>query len=223
LAHFVTDKIVVGLQRAALVLGALTVVSVVASMAFTRTADALLSALTVSMLTFGIPGIGVFVLSYWLEGQTAKIEGHPRERRLAARDDDANHPFRAPVAGYAIAIGATACSWALRAIIDPYLPGSVPFVTFFLAIAVGGWFGGYGPAALAVALSAVIARYFYMEPLYGWLPGDASSAIRLGSFVFVGLMIGGLTAALCAALRRVTHLAAKVTEFEAERRRDSTN
>jgi hypothetical protein len=218
MAHFVTDKIVVGLHRAGLTLFVLTAVAVISSIAFTNTADGLLGAVTVAVLAFGFPGLGVFILAYWLDAQTAKIEGHPGRLRVIPRDDDARHPFRAPIAGYATATIATLLAWVARAFIDPFLPGSVPFVTFFLAIAIGGWFGGYGPAVLAVALCTMIARYFYMEPLHGLMPGDASAAIRLGSFVFVGLIIGGLTAALRAALQRVTTLASRVDALEVEKR-----
>ncbi len=97
-------------------------------------------------------------------------------------------------------------AWGLRMVIDPYVPGSIPFITYFIAVAAAGWVGGYGPAVLTTALCACIARYFYMSPPLSFQLLNPVDAIRLGSFVFVCLCMGGLTAALHSALRRVQML-----------------
>ncbi|MEO8344685.1 MAG: DUF4118 domain-containing protein [Betaproteobacteria bacterium] len=217
LAHLVTDKVVVALHRVGLTLLVVMVISVVAAINFTAGVDGLVNAVILAGIAFGLPALGVYTLAYWFDGHAARLEGHPGERRPIPRDSPSRHPFRAPLSGYIIAVAATAGAWAFRAVINPYLPGSVPFITFFAAIAFSGWIGGYGPAVLSVALSATIARYFYMVPVKTFLLTDAAIAVRLGTFVFVGLIIGGLTAALRAALQRVQELADRLVAIEADK------
>jgi PAS domain S-box-containing protein len=50
---------------------------------------------------------------------------------------------------------------ALTPLIGPH---AVPFITFFPAVAIAAWFGGLGPALVALALSLLAARWFFMEP-----------------------------------------------------------
>jgi hypothetical protein len=206
MAHFVTDRIVVGLQRTATILAILAGLVVAGGIGWTASAEALLTAVLIASLAFGLPAIAVFGLAYWLDLQAATLEGQRREELARMRDDTARHPFREPTFGYVFAVVAALIAWGLRMVIDPYLPGSVPFITYFIAVAASGWVGGYGPAVLTTALCAVIARYFYMSPAFSFQLLNAADAVRLGSFVFVCLSMGGLTAALHAALRRVQML-----------------
>jgi hypothetical protein len=217
-AHLVTDRIVAGLHRAAIVLLVLSGCTIIGAIALTTTPRELIAAVAFGGFSFGVPGLGLLGVAYWLDGQTAALEGHPGDRRAIHRDEAAKHPFRAPLVGYVIAVASTLFAWGLRVVIDPLLPGSVPFVTFFLAIALSGWMGGYGPAVLATALSAVVARYFYMTPFHSFLLLDPSSAFRLGMFVFIGVIVGSLTAALRAALQRVQQLSDRLAAMESERR-----
>ena len=94
----------------------------------------------------------MFALAYWLDVEAATLEGQPREELARRRDETARHPFREPTFGYLFAVLAALVAWGLRIVIDPYLPGSVPFVTYFIAVAASGWVGGYGPAVLTTAL-----------------------------------------------------------------------
>jgi K+-sensing histidine kinase KdpD len=70
-------------------------------------------------------------------------------------------------------------------------------------VAVAGWLGGFGPAVLAMTLSAFIARYFFMAPMHAMHLHDLTTAAALGILVFVCLVIGALTATLHSALRRI--------------------
>jgi K+-sensing histidine kinase KdpD len=179
---------------------------VVGGIGWTASPEALLTAVLIASLAFGLPAIAMFALAYWLDVQAATLEGQPREELARRRDETARHPFREPTFGYLFAVLAALVAWGLRMVFDPYLPGSIPFITYFIAVAASGWVGGYGPAVLTTALCACIARYFYMTPMYGFQLLDPLEAVRLGSFVFVCLSMGGLTAALHAALRRVQML-----------------
>ena len=206
MAHFVTDRIVVGLQRTAAILAVLAVLVVAGGIGWTVSADALMTAVLISVLAFGLPAVALIALAFWLDGQAASLEGQDRRALAEHRDEAARHPFREPTIGYAVAVLAALVAWGARALIDPYLPGSVPFITYFVAVAVSGWVGGYGPAVLTTAVCACIARYFYMSPAYSFALLSPLDAVRLGTFVFVCLCLGVLTAALRAALRRVQSL-----------------
>ncbi len=213
LAHLVTDKVVVALQYSGAVLLVLLTLSVVAAIGWTKGADDLLVAVKAAGIAFGLPAVGVYALAHWVEGRAAILEGHPGERRVIPKDSPARHPFRSSAAGYLVAVIATLGAWGLRAALDPYLPGA-PFVIFFLAIMIAGWYGGHGPALLSIALGAFVARFYYMEPIHTFPLLDTPSAVRFGSFLFVGLIVGGLTAALRAALQRVQHLADRLSALE---------
>jgi K+-sensing histidine kinase KdpD len=215
MAHFVTDRIVVGLQRTSAILAVLAVLVVVGGIGWTASADALMTAVLISVLAFGLPAVALVALAFWLDGQAASLEGQDRRALAEHRDEAARHPFREPSFGYAVAVLAASVAWGARALIDPYLPGSVPFITYFVAVAVSGWIGGYGPAVVTTALCACIARFFYMSPAYSFALLTPVDAVRLGSFVFVCLCMGGLTAALHAALRRVQSLSQQLQALKA--------
>jgi K+-sensing histidine kinase KdpD len=215
MAHFVTDRIVVGLQRTSAILAVLAVLVVVGGIGWTASADALMTAVLISVLAFGLPAVALVALAFWLDGQAASLEGQDRRALAEHRDEAARHPFREPSFGYAVAVLAALVAWGARALIDPYLPGSVPFITYFVAVAVSGWIGGYGPAVVTTALCACIARFFYMSPAYSFALLTPVDAVRLGSFVFVCLCMGGLTAALHAALRRVQSLSQQLQALKA--------
>ena len=206
MAQFVTDRIVAGLQRTAAILAILAGLVVVGGIGWTASPEALLTAVLIATLAFGLPAIAMFALAYWLDVQAAALQGQPQEELARMRDDTARHPFREPTFGYVFAVLAALVAWGLRMVIDPYLPGSIPFITYFIAVAASGWVGGYGPAVLTTALCACIARYFYMSPAFSFQLMNPLDAVRLGSFVFVCLSMGGLTAALHSALRRVQML-----------------
>ena len=84
----------------------------------------------------------------------------------------------------------------------------LPFPTFFLAVAISGWLGGFGPAMLATALSTVLARYFYMSPLHELAIDNVLNAVSICMFVVVALALAALTAMLRAALQKIHHLTA---------------
>jgi len=201
--YFVTNRVVVGLRWVAAALAIIGVLVVAGGIGFTRTPEALMSAATIGGIAFGLPAVAAYALAQWLDSQaTALREGRDRQLQ-GAPDSRARAPFSEPAWGYAIAVVCALGAWALRMAIDRVLPGYVPFVTFFLAVAVAGWLGGFGPAVLAMALSAFIARYFYLTPVHALHLHDVTTAAALGIFVFVCLVIGALTATLHSALRRI--------------------
>ncbi len=93
-------------------------------------------------------------------------------------------------------------------------PLDAPSSCFFLAIMVSGLYGGKGPGLVAVGLSALAFKYFFVSPRFQ-LYIDPSSYLRFGAFLGAILLI----AALIEAKRRVEEarrqIAAQVQRSEA--------
>jgi hypothetical protein len=203
----VTNPVVRGLRRVAAVLAVLTVVVVFASLNLTTTAADLLFLATLAAVAFGIPALLAFFVALWLDEQS---DAKPRSDKVQqpAGDEVVRAPFMEPLKSYAIAVLCVAIAWGIRHAIDPFLLAYLPFPTFFLAVAIAGWLGGFGPAILAIVLSTAIARYFYMSPLYELTMDSVLTAVSICTFVVVSLVLAAVTATLHAALRRIEQLTA---------------
>ena len=65
---------------------------------------------------------------------------------------------RARLVAYGVAVLATAVSLLARWPLWPVLGDGVPHMTFFPAVMIAAYFGGFGPGLLATVLSAKIGR-----------------------------------------------------------------
>src|SRR5258708_28966576 len=65
-----------------------------------------------------------------------------------------------PLAAYCVALGATALSLLVRWPLRPVLGNAVPQMTFFPAVMIAAYFGGFWPGIVATLLSAFAANYF---------------------------------------------------------------
>jgi K+-sensing histidine kinase KdpD len=103
---------------------------------------------------------------------------------------------------YGVAVLATAASLLVRWPLWPVLGDAVPHMTFFPAVVVGAYFGGFWPGLLATILSAVAANYFINEQLrsFHFSVNDLTAAIL---FVLVGTIVSGLSESLHRARRRI--------------------
>ncbi|MFO1312416.1 MAG: PAS domain-containing protein [Burkholderiales bacterium] len=198
-----TERISRGLNwiGLALLIGAAAVV--VVGIALTTSIDALVTAATLAAFAFGIPGAAAFAIAFWID----LIEERANRRTAAARAGDpaaAPLPLADTIWRYGVAILAVLGAWGLRAALEAYLPTEVPFITFYLAVAVAGWLGGFGPAALATLLSAAIAGTLYVRPEAGL---DAGRFLIIGVFILVCLGIAAILSALHDALAHANGLA----------------
>jgi PAS domain S-box-containing protein len=69
---------------------------------------------------------------------------------------------------YSLAVGSVALSALAAFLLDRYQFRGVEYPLFLFAIAVTVWYGGVGPAILAVALSSVSFDYFFTEPRFSF-------------------------------------------------------
>jgi Domain of unknown function (DUF4118) len=216
--HAVTDRIAVGLRFVAYALALLGVAVVIVGLWFTTTAEGLITAGSVGGIAFGIPAIAAFVLAQWIDARAEALAQVPPLVIPGELREGSRAPFAESVPRYLIAVASAFVAWGLRYLLDNLLPNNVPFITFFAAVAVAGWLGGFGPAVLAMLLTACIARYFYMPPLHTFQVGELSTAVALAIFVLVCLVIAVLTSMLHGALRRIQVLSRELASLQAAQR-----
>ncbi|HEY5898837.1 MAG TPA: ATP-binding protein, partial [Burkholderiales bacterium] len=86
------------------------------------------------------------------------------------------------VAAYGGAAAITMAAVFLRWFLDPWMGLSVPYVTLYGAVAVAVWFGGVGPASLAMALGYVLVNVRYVAPAGRVAINDVSDVMALVLF-----------------------------------------
>ena len=93
-------------------------------------------------------------------------------------------------------------------LLTPALTSNVLYVTYFAAIAIAAWYGGFGPALFATALSYLVANLYFITP-------QRAFALDVSAFayVFVCLLIAGFSEAMRRALRRAEASAAQVVSI----------
>jgi PAS domain S-box-containing protein len=102
---------------------------------------------------------------------------------------------------YGIAIAAVAIATLMRVVMDKYLPGGLPFITYFGAVAATTLLGGFWPGTLAVLLSALVAWFMFFPPplefAHTW-----TEAIALLVFVVFSMLLVAIVTALNRAIDR---------------------
>ena len=105
-------------------------------------------------------------------------------------------PWRSPIAGYTLTLVAVATAFAARWAIDPWLGDHLPYVTFFVAVAVAAWLGGIGSALLATAAGFVLSWYFFVPPRWSFEVTEQAHALGLAMYLMVSLAFAGFGGAL---------------------------
>src|SRR5262245_14122997 len=117
---------------------------------------------------------------------------------------------------YSLAAASVALATASRLLLDPVLGDRFPLLAFFAAIVVTGWYGGFGPSLLALALTWASLEAFHLHPR-----GSASILEDPGRFTVVffaaGLVVSLLAGALGAARRRASADAAEARRAQEDR------
>jgi two-component system sensor histidine kinase/response regulator len=108
---------------------------------------------------------------------------------------------RNPLSAYGVALAASAVTLLIRLMLKPVLGNAIPQMTFFPAVMIAAYFGGFWPGMLAAVLSAVAANYFLAEQTPSFHVSNTNDVAALILFVLVGTIIS----ALCESLHRVRH------------------
>ena len=105
--------------------------------------------------------------------------------------------------GYAIALAATAVTVAARWLLRPVIGDAVPHQSFFPAVLVAAYYGGFRPGLLATLLGAFLANYAFTEPYFTLGIKSVNAAVALPLFLLTGLMMSGLCESLHGTRRRL--------------------
>ena len=106
---------------------------------------------------------------------------------------------RHPLAAYGLALLATAVSLLVRWPLWPVLGNAVPQMTFFPAVMIAAYVGGFWPGIVTTLLSAVAANYFIAEQPPAFHLSRVNDVAALVLFILVGTIVS----ALCESLHRV--------------------
>ena len=220
MARQATERIVGGLYWTGRLLLAGGGLVILGAIVWTHSSEDLLTATQVAGWGFLLPAIASFGLASLLDREA--VRGTQSDvgsiwTRLAGQP----HPYSAPLRDYLVAVAAVVLAGLIRSAATPLLHSSVPFVTFYLAVAVTGWLAGFGPAIAAAVLSALVALYFFMDPVGSFASGSAE-ALALGLCLLVTVGISAITAALHAALRRLRYLDAQLAQMQSGDARHDT-
>jgi PAS domain S-box-containing protein len=118
-----------------------------------------------------------------------------------------------PISRYGCALVSVALAFWVRLRLDPVFGDRLPIATFFLAVLVSAWYGGFLPALVAVAVGAVASDYFMSEPRGTFAFGFDQ---KLGLALYLVTAIGiALLAGLMHAARRRAESAARSSVHQA--------
>lgn len=103
---------------------------------------------------------------------------------------------RSQGARYLVAIAATVFAGLLRWALDPLLDFHLPYATFFIAILVAGWAGGWRPATLTAGLSFLIAFYLFVPPRFSMTGAPGQYLFGAAVYFVVSALIIMVTEAM---------------------------
>jgi PAS domain S-box-containing protein len=112
--------------------------------------------------------------------------------------------IRRSVVEYSVAGLAVVLAVFVRWLLNPLLDHRLPFITFFGAVAVAVWFGGWRPAVLAALLGYIATErmLFQTEPGTPLAIGATGGLAALAAYVFTCLVIIALGSGMRNAQRR---------------------
>jgi PAS domain S-box-containing protein len=119
------------------------------------------------------------------------------------REDRMREAPRPGVVAYGVAVLATGGCLLIRWPLWPVLGETVPHMTFFPAVMIAAYSGGFWPGLLATILSAGAANYFLTGQLRSFHLTGANDLAALTLFVLTGAIISGLSESLHRAHRRL--------------------
>jgi len=119
---------------------------------------------------------------------------------------------RSRVARYGLSVIAVGVVVIVRSVMLPTWSLEHPYVLFYPAIILAGWFGGFGPGVFATVLAAFALTYLWFPPLYSFRIGSQQDAVALLLFVAINFVISLLTEALLRAKHRNAELQRQLEE-----------
>lgn len=94
---------------------------------------------------------------------------------------------RKPFVAYPLAVLIFLVATGMRILLATWLPATMPFLTFFIAVLLSALVAGTGPGLLVVAMSVVFAWSLYLSEIHQF--GEFDSIVALAAFAFLALLI----------------------------------
>ena len=129
----------------------------------------------------------------------------------------------ARVAAYGGAVAVTLGALFVRWFLDPWLGSGLPYVTLYGAVAIAVWFGGLGPAVLAMLLGYAVVNVRYVSDLGTVSVSGPAESIALALFTLSCSLIIVLGEAMRRARDRYRVSEAQVSERARELARADAN
>jgi PAS domain S-box-containing protein len=104
---------------------------------------------------------------------------------------------------YGVAVAMTVLSLFARWPLWPVLGNQTPHMTFFPAVMISAYYGGFGPGLVTTLLSALAAHYFLGDTRFSFQLGSVHDVVALTLFLLVGTVISGLSESLHRMRRRI--------------------
>jgi len=127
--------------------------------------------------------------------------------------------FSSGWARYPIAVTIIAIVVGIRAYVIPGWSLAHPYLLFYPAIILAGWFGGFGPGVLVTILAAFSLAVLWLPPLYSLRIQRVEDASAMMVFVAIGFAISVLNEARLQAERRAEAAEAEMRRGEERRAR----
>jgi len=93
--------------------------------------------------------------------------------------------LRRGVVVYCGAILAAVGAWLLRAALDPYLLNLQPFATFYVAVTLIAWWGGWRPAVASLIVGYFLAHWSFLPPRHTLGIEDVADVVQHLAYFFV--------------------------------------
>jgi len=115
---------------------------------------------------------------------------------------------------YGCAVGISLAAAAVRLAFLQSLGSRATFLTFYPAVILAALYGGFGPGILAAVVSALVADYFWIEPVGRFSIHDPADWLSLAVFLLSCVMISAIAEAMQRAEARARRAEARARAGE---------
>jgi len=109
-----------------------------------------------------------------------------------ARRDSLAGPKEPVLVNYVVPVLSVGATLVVARWLDLYLQAA-PVSLLICAVMFSGWFGGFGPAVVAVILAVITFDYYFLHAFHAWMP-QISEIPRLVVFAVAAFFVGSLSA-----------------------------
>jgi PAS domain S-box-containing protein len=117
---------------------------------------------------------------------------------------------------YSAALAFVALALAARAALDTFLGNAHPFPMFLAATVLAAWYGGIGPALVALVCGYLAANWFFMPPRHSFADFDSLHVFSLVTYTTTALVMSLAVNTAQTATRRARR---RATQLDGERER----